>query len=329
MSDHISRPEYNQELFNLQAELVEALDARILKIQVSRKDENAKAQRQELLDERQDLLENIELVIQLRDSAHVASASALNITPPSNRQVKPKLKPESVESATAKDSTCIPSNLPSFMDSMGKGRPVYQDPIQFTRMFESTVKANGLPADHHWERLFEISVNNDRYLWAQANAFNRNLTWKDFTKLFHDHYNQPGLKRRIKAQLFKMTMHDGETVLQFGDRFKGLMVTAGIADGEDYADLFIECLPSYIKSTIHSAIHQRTNADPNSSYLRTVAEVMDFATVQERDYKNIRTPTKVSTQPSKDKPSYREPCPLPNHTHLKSESIGHSGKANI
>ncbi|PRP73048.1 hypothetical protein PROFUN_16947, partial [Planoprotostelium fungivorum] len=222
MSDHISRPEYDQELFNLQAEL-EALDARILKIRVSRKDENAKAQRQELLDERQDLLENMELVIQLRDSARVASASALKITPPSNGQVEPELKPEPVESATAKDSTRIPSNLPSFMDSMGKGRPVYQDPIQFTRMFESTLKANGLPADHHWERLFEISVNNDRYLWAQANAFNRNLTWKDFTKLFHDHYNQPGLKRRIKAQLFKMTMHDEETVLQFGDRFKGLM----------------------------------------------------------------------------------------------------------
>ncbi|PRP74353.1 hypothetical protein PROFUN_16267 [Planoprotostelium fungivorum] len=63
MSDHINRPDYDQELFNLQAEL-EALDVRILKIRVSRKDENAKAQRQELLDERQDLLENMELVIQ-------------------------------------------------------------------------------------------------------------------------------------------------------------------------------------------------------------------------------------------------------------------------
>ncbi|PRP73277.1 hypothetical protein PROFUN_16521, partial [Planoprotostelium fungivorum] len=98
-----------------------------------------------------------------------------------------------------------------------------------------------------------------------------------------------------------------------------LMVTAGIADGEDYADLFIECLPGYIKSTIHSAIHQRTNVDPNTAYLRTVAEVMDFATVQERDHKNIRTPTKTMAQPFKEKPSYREPCPLPNHTHPKSE----------
>ncbi|PRP73006.1 hypothetical protein PROFUN_16920, partial [Planoprotostelium fungivorum] len=46
---------------------------------------------------------------------------------------------------------------------------------------------------------------------------------------------------------------------------------------------------------------------------------MDFATVQERDHENIRTPTKTMAQPFKEKPSYREPCPLPNHTHPKSE----------
>ncbi|PRP73043.1 hypothetical protein PROFUN_16753, partial [Planoprotostelium fungivorum] len=46
---------------------------------------------------------------------------------------------------------------------------------------------------------------------------------------------------------------------------------------------------------------------------------MDFATVQERDHKNICTPSKTMAQPFKEKPSYREPCPLPNHTHPKSE----------
>ncbi|PRP82107.1 hypothetical protein PROFUN_10315 [Planoprotostelium fungivorum] len=48
MSDHINQPDYNQELLNLQAEF-EALDFKILKIRVSRTNEKAKAQRQELI----------------------------------------------------------------------------------------------------------------------------------------------------------------------------------------------------------------------------------------------------------------------------------------
>ncbi|PRP85993.1 hypothetical protein PROFUN_05764 [Planoprotostelium fungivorum] len=55
-----------------------------------------------------------------------ASALALKITPFSNGQAKP----ESIKSLA---STCTPSELPSFVDlPMGKGLPIYQDPIQFT-----------------------------------------------------------------------------------------------------------------------------------------------------------------------------------------------------
>jgi hypothetical protein len=234
MSQPVNELCHDQVLEELRNELL-AVDNQLLKIRPSRKDEIAVTQRQALQQQRTDLLHDIEATLELRKStldtlATINKLSLETTIPPVDQQLivnnapapitvpTTALTPITAPTVTSTThSTKVPHDLPCFMDSTGKGRSTFTDPVKFTRKFEAILEANGLNVEHHWERLFRCCVEDDRYLWAKDNIFGRQLTWDAFTTLLHSHFDQADLNDRLREELITTTMHASETVQQFAD----------------------------------------------------------------------------------------------------------------
>ncbi|PRP75688.1 hypothetical protein PROFUN_15396 [Planoprotostelium fungivorum] len=348
MSQPVNELCHDQFLEELRNELL-AVDNQLLKIRPSRKDEIAVTQRLALQQQRTDLLHDIEATLELRKSTldTLATINKLSLEPtipPVDQQLivndapapitvpTTALTPITAPTVTSTThSTKVPHDLPCFMDSTGKGRSTFTDPVKFTRKFEAILEANGLNVEHHWERLFRCCVEDDRYLWAKDNIFGRQLTWDAFTTLLHSHFDQADLNDRLREELITTTMHARETVQQFADRFRGLMLQAGVADDESIANTFIHQLPPLVSASIlgYRKMHRATHTT-DRTFLSRVHNIVDFA-IQQDDVlrRSTVTTTVPTTVPRRDRDNNPPSSPIPRTNDTNHCGIsGHKGHSS-